>query len=95
MGIQWMVRGLVPVHFGPSPVESSTASYPLVHLVASKGFFPGLFQSSVFFSHLCKVACGATSALHVVLNWLTFRFVGSFFWPHSQSIYLQVAATLL
>jgi len=95
MGIQWMVRRLVPVHFGPSPVKSRPASYPLVHLVASKAFFPGLFQSSVFFFHFCKVACWVTSALHVVLNWLTFRFVGSSFWPHSQSVYLQVAVTLL
>jgi hypothetical protein len=48
-----------------------------------------------FFSYFRKVACGATSALHVVLNWLTFRFVGSFFWPHYQIIYLQVAATFI
>jgi hypothetical protein len=34
-----------------------------------------------FFSHFCKVACGATFALDVVLNWLTLRFVGSFFGP--------------
>ncbi len=34
--------------------------------------------SSVFF-HFCKIGCGATSALYVVLNWLTFRFVGSVF----------------
>jgi hypothetical protein len=74
MGIHWMVRGLVPVHFGQSPVKSRTASYPLVHLVAIKAFFHGLFQSSVFFFHFCKVACWATSALHAVLNWLRFRF---------------------
>jgi hypothetical protein len=48
-----------------------------------------------FFFHFCKVACRATFALHVVLNWLTLRFVGCFSWPHSQIIYLQVAATLL
>jgi hypothetical protein len=32
--------------------------------------------------------------LHVVLNWLKRTFVGNCFWPHSQIIYLQVAATL-
>jgi hypothetical protein len=48
-----------------------------------------------FFFHFWKVACEATSALNAVLNWLTFRFVGSFFGAHPQIIYLQVVANLL
>lgn len=40
------------------------------------------------FFRFCKVACGATSALHVLFNWLTFRVVGNCFEPHSQIIYL-------
>jgi hypothetical protein len=48
-----------------------------------------------YFLFFCKVACGAPSALHVVLNSLTSRFVGSFFWPHSQTIYLQVACHII
>jgi hypothetical protein len=53
-----------------------------------------VYLEQCFFFHFGKVACGATSALHVVLNWLKLRFVGNCFWPHSQIIYLQVAVTL-
>jgi len=50
---------------------------------------PFLYASVFFFLHFCKVACRATSALHVVLNWLTFRFVGSFFFGPTPKLLIS------
>jgi hypothetical protein len=50
-----------------------------ISFAGSKKLHQPFLYASVFFFHFCKVACGTTSALHVVLNWLTFRFVGGFF----------------
>jgi hypothetical protein len=50
---------------------------------------PTFSMHQCFFLHFCKVACGATSALHVVLNWLTFRFVGSFFFGTTPKLLIS------